>query len=168
MMIKHAYLATVSPRRFLLHRSSAAAQDPHRGRSNRLRCADGRTTVYQAAFFAQFAPRTALDIAKRVPGFTLDLGATQTNQGQVDVRGFAGTAGNVVINGARPSSKAETLDVTLAQSRPSRCSGSSLVRATSSAPTIPARARCSTSHVGQRRLRRQLHRRRPNAGSPAM
>jgi hypothetical protein len=28
-------------------------------------------------------------------------------QGQVDVRGFAGTAGNVVINGARPSSKAE-------------------------------------------------------------
>jgi Outer membrane protein beta-barrel family/TonB-dependent Receptor Plug Domain len=74
-----------------------------------------RTTVYDAAFFAQYAPRTALDIAKRVPGFTLDLGATQTNQGTVDVRGFAGTAGNVVINGARPSSKAETLDVTLAR-----------------------------------------------------
>ena len=29
----------------------------------------------------------------------------------VDVRGFAGTAGNVVINGARPSTKAETLDI---------------------------------------------------------
>jgi len=74
-----------------------------------------RTTVYQAAFFAQFAPRTALDIAQRVPGFTLDLGATQTNLGTVDVRGFAGTAGNVVINGARPSTKAETLDTTLAR-----------------------------------------------------
>lgn len=72
-----------------------------------------RTTVYEAAFFAQYAPRTALDIVQRVPGFSLDLGATQTQQGSVDVRGFAGTAGNVVINGARPSTKAETIDVTL-------------------------------------------------------
>jgi len=74
-----------------------------------------RTTVYQAAFFAQYAPRTALDIVQRVPGFSLDLGATQTQQGNVDVRGFAGTAGNVVINGSRPSTKAETLDVTLSR-----------------------------------------------------
>ena len=73
----------------------------------------GRITIYPAQFFAQYAPRTAYDIVQRVPGFTLDLGATQTNQGAVDVRGFAGTAGNVVINGARPSTKAETLDVTL-------------------------------------------------------
>ncbi len=75
----------------------------------------GRTTVYEAAFFARFAPRTALDIANRVPGFTLDLGSTQNALGSVDVRGFAGTAGNVVINGVRPSSKAETIDVTLAR-----------------------------------------------------
>ncbi|WP_310468300.1 outer membrane beta-barrel protein [Sphingomonas sp.] len=67
-----------------------------------------RTTVYDAAFFAQFSPRTALDIARRVPGFSLDLGNTET-------RGFAGAAGNVVINGARPSSKAETLETTLAR-----------------------------------------------------
>jgi hypothetical protein len=72
-----------------------------------------RTTVYDAAFFAQYAPRTAYDIVQRVPGFQLDLGATQSATGSVDVRGFAGTAGNVVINGARPSTKAETLDVTL-------------------------------------------------------
>ena len=74
-----------------------------------------RTTAYEAAFFAQYAPRTALDIVQRVPGFTLDLGATQTSQGSVDVRGFAGTAGNVVIDGARPSTKAETVDVTLSR-----------------------------------------------------
>ena len=74
-----------------------------------------RTTSYDAAYFAQYAPRTALDIARRVPGFQLDLGATQTDLGQVDVRGFAGTAGNVVFNGARPTSKAETLEVTLAR-----------------------------------------------------
>lgn len=74
-----------------------------------------RTTSYEASYFAQFAPRTALDIARRVPGFTLDLGSTQTDLGQVDVRGFAGTAGNVVFNGARPTSKAESLEVTLAR-----------------------------------------------------
>ncbi|HEU4705249.1 MAG TPA: TonB-dependent receptor [Sphingomicrobium sp.] len=67
-----------------------------------------RTTSYDAAFFARYAPRTALDIALRVPGFTLDLGNS-------DTRGFAGAAGNVVINGARPSSKAESLETTLAR-----------------------------------------------------
>ncbi|MEO5612753.1 MAG: hypothetical protein ABIT68_08410, partial [Sphingomicrobium sp.] len=47
-----------------------------------------RVTTYDAAFFVPFAPRTALDIARRVPGFSLDLGNT-------DTRGFAGAAGNV-------------------------------------------------------------------------
>ncbi len=68
----------------------------------------GRTTSYDAAFFAQYAPRTALDIAQRVPGFNLDLG-------NADIRGFAAAAGNVVINGARPSSKADTLETTLSR-----------------------------------------------------
>ena len=67
-----------------------------------------RTTVYDAAFFAPYAPRNALDIARQVPGFALDLGNLGT-------RGFAGAAGNVVINGARPSSKSETLETTLAR-----------------------------------------------------
>jgi len=65
-----------------------------------------RTTIYNADFFAQYAPRSALDIARRVPGFGLDLGDSE-------IRGFAGAAGNVVINGSRPSSKAETLETTL-------------------------------------------------------
>jgi len=67
-----------------------------------------RTTTYEAEFFTQYAPRTALDIAKRVPGFNLDLGNS-------DIRGFAAAAGNVVINGARPSSKAESLETTLSR-----------------------------------------------------
>ena len=74
-----------------------------------------RVATYEAAYFTQYAPSNALDIARRVPGFQLDLGATQTEMGQVDVRGFAGTAGNVVFNGARPTSKAESLEVTLAR-----------------------------------------------------
>jgi hypothetical protein len=67
-----------------------------------------RTTHYDAAFFAPFAPRSALDIARRVPGFALELGNS-------DIRGFAGAAGNVVFNGARPSSKAESLETLLAR-----------------------------------------------------
>lgn len=67
-----------------------------------------RATSYDAAFFAPFAPRNALDIVQRVPGFALVLGNS-------DIRGFAGAAGNVVVNGARPSSKAESLETLLAQ-----------------------------------------------------
>ena len=62
--------------------------------------------VYEASYFAAFSPATAAQIVEHVPGFTLE---------QVDetVRGFAGTAGNVVINGQRPSSKADTIDTIL-------------------------------------------------------
>lgn len=73
---------------------------------------DGRT-VYEAAYFAQFAPSNALQIVQRVPGFTLELG----NQ---EVRGFGQAAGNVVINGQRPSSKSDTLETILARIPASR------------------------------------------------
>lgn len=73
----------------------------------------GRTNQYEASFFAPFAPRTALDIARQVPGFSLDLGNS-------DVRGFAGAVGNVVINGARPSSKSESLETLLSRIPASR------------------------------------------------
>lgn len=83
-----------------------------------------RTTVYDAAFFAQYAPRTAYDIVERIPGFTLDLGANNNvnggGNGNTDIRGFAGVAGNVVVNGQRPSSKSETLDAYLARIPASR------------------------------------------------
>src|SRR4029079_11425727 len=92
--------------------SAAAAQNAAPAPAPQPTGQAARTTTYDAAFFAQYAPRTALDIAQHVPGFTLDLGNSQSGNGN-DVRGFAGTAGNVVFNGARPSTKAETLDVTL-------------------------------------------------------
>lgn len=76
-----------------------------------------RTNSYDAAFFTQYAPRTALDIVERIPGFTLDLGANNSNSGNgpADIRGFAGVAGNVVINGQRPSTKSEPLDAFLSR-----------------------------------------------------
>lgn len=73
----------------------------------------GRTNQYEASFFAPFAPRTALDIARQVPGFSLDLGDT-------GVRGFAGAVGNVVINGVRPSAKSESLETLLSRIPASR------------------------------------------------
>ncbi|HEY0326795.1 MAG TPA: outer membrane beta-barrel protein [Allosphingosinicella sp.] len=65
-------------------------------------------TVYQVDFFRTYSPANALDIVRRVPGFTLDSGSQ-------DVRGFGGAAGNVVINGARPTSKNDTLETILAR-----------------------------------------------------
>ncbi len=73
----------------------------------------GGRNIYEAAFFAQFAPSNALQIIERVPGFQLD-------EGDTEVRGFAQAAGNVVINGQRPSSKTDTLDVVLSRIPASR------------------------------------------------
>jgi hypothetical protein len=67
-----------------------------------------RVTTYDAAFFTPFAPSTALDIVRRVPGFALILGNN-------DIRGFAGAAGNVVFNGSGPSSKGESLETLLSR-----------------------------------------------------
>ncbi len=72
-----------------------------------------RATTYDAAFFTPFAPTNALDIARRVPGFALD-------EGNNEIRGFAGAAGNVVFNGARPSSKSESLATLLSRIPASR------------------------------------------------
>lgn len=60
------------------------------------------TSAYPASFFTSARPNTAFDMIARLPGFTLDTGAT--------VRGFGGAAGNVLIDGERPSTKADTLD----------------------------------------------------------
>lgn len=56
---------------------------------------------YDADYFAQFSPRTALDMVERVPGFTMSEGEER--------RGFAGAAGNVLIDGAPPAVKSEDI-----------------------------------------------------------
>lgn len=53
--------------------------------------------VFEPAFFARFNPITADDMVRQLPGFTLDEGE--------ELRGFGATAGNVLIDGRRPSSK---------------------------------------------------------------
>jgi len=53
--------------------------------------------AFEPAFFARFAPVTALDMVRQLPGFRIDEGE--------DLRGFGATAGNVLIDGRRTSSK---------------------------------------------------------------
>jgi hypothetical protein len=72
-----------------------------------------RVTTYDQAFFSRFAPRSALDLVRQLPGFAFD-------EGNSEVRGFAGSAGNVVINGARPSAKSDSLSTQLARIPASR------------------------------------------------
>jgi len=52
---------------------------------------------YPASFFNQYQPQNAMDMVNQLPGFNFDRGD--------HARGFGGNAGNVLINGARPTSK---------------------------------------------------------------
>jgi hypothetical protein len=57
--------------------------------------------VYDAAYYAQFRPSTALDMIRETPGFTLeDTGAR---------RGFSGASGNVLVDGEHPIAKSQSL-----------------------------------------------------------
>jgi len=59
-------------------------------------------TSFPASFFTALNAANALDMANHIPGFTLDTGAS--------VRGYEGAAGNVLIDGKRPSSKSDSID----------------------------------------------------------
>ena len=59
-------------------------------------------TVFPVTFFSQYSPQNALDMVERLPGFTFNQGS--------DDRGFGGNAGNVLINGTRPTSKSSGLE----------------------------------------------------------
>ena len=72
----------------------------------------GRRT-YDAAWFAPFAPATALQMVQRVPGFTIE----RIDEG---VRGFAQAAGNVVVNGQRPAAKSDDVETILSRIPASR------------------------------------------------
>jgi outer membrane receptor protein involved in Fe transport len=60
------------------------------------------TTTYVPAFFAESNPNNARDMIGRLPGFTFNGGNSST-------RGFAGSAGNVLIDGTGVSTKSVSL-----------------------------------------------------------
>lgn len=57
--------------------------------------------IFLPSYFNDISPQSAADMVSRIPGFSIDDGE--------DVRGFGGAAGNVLIDGARPTSKNEGL-----------------------------------------------------------
>jgi len=75
---------------------------------------------YAPDFFAAQNPNNALDMVGRLPGFSLDTGDA--------VRGFEGAAGNVLIDGQRPSSKSDALDGILQRIPASRVARIDLIR----------------------------------------
>ena len=57
---------------------------------------------YGPEYFTAMRPANALEMVQRLPGFTLDTGSA--------VRGYEGAAGNVLVDGQRPTSKTDSLD----------------------------------------------------------
>jgi outer membrane receptor protein involved in Fe transport len=76
--------------------------------------------VYERAFFDAYQPNSAYDLIMRLPGFAFDGGA--------NVRGFDGAAGNVLIDGQRPSSKSDRLQDVLARLPASQVARVELIR----------------------------------------
>src|SRR5260221_9703445 len=98
-------------------------------------------TPYAPSFFAGVQPSTALDMVQRLPGFTLDTGS--------NVRGFAGAAGNVLIDGARPASKDDPLDEILKRIPASQAERIDVIRG--GAPGIDMQGKTVIANVIPRR-----------------
>ena len=92
---------------------------------------------YPAAFFAPMQPNTALDMINRLPGFAFDSGA--------QVRGFSGAAGNVLIDGGRPTSKDDDLGAILQRIPASQVDHIDLIRG--GAPGIDMHGRTVLANV---------------------
>lgn len=69
----------------------------------------GAGRVFEPAYFAQYAPRNALDMVLRLPGFAISGG---NDQGQ---RGLGQATQNVIVNSERLSSKSDSVEDQLAR-----------------------------------------------------
>ncbi|HEY2658904.1 MAG TPA: TonB-dependent receptor plug domain-containing protein [Caulobacteraceae bacterium] len=92
---------------------------------------------YPAEFFAAARPATAYDMIQRLPGFTFDAGA--------QVRGFAGAAGNVLIDGERPTSKQDDLQQVLKRLSASQVARIDIIRG--GAPGIDMQGRTLIANI---------------------
>ena len=102
---------------FSLIAGVASAQAP----ASALPATDPNVTPYAPAWFDEYRPVTALDMIGRIPGFQFDGGAS--------ARGFAGTAGNVLIDGERPPTRSDALSTVLSRIPASQVLRIDIVRA---------------------------------------
>jgi outer membrane receptor protein involved in Fe transport len=75
--------------------------------------AESQVVTYEPDFFNRYDPVTALDMVRQIPGFKLESRSQFGNS--PDVRGFGAAAGNILINGKRPSTKSDSMDSLLAR-----------------------------------------------------
>ena len=73
---------------------AAVIVDPLRAADSIAASAEGTPLRYGADWYRSFAPRTALDMVRQTPGFSLDEGEVR--------RGLSGAVGNVLVDGRRP------------------------------------------------------------------
>jgi hypothetical protein len=85
----------------------------------------GPDPVYPADFYKPFQPQSALDMLERTPGFLLSEGTS--------VRGFGNAAGNVLIDGQRPTVKGGGITEVLRRIAASRVDRVVLLRGTDAA-----------------------------------
>lgn len=72
--------------------------------------------VYMPTDFARFAPRNALDMLNRVPGFAIEQQRTgESRRREAQQRGLGQASENILINGERLSSKADSVADQLAR-----------------------------------------------------
>lgn len=96
---------------------------------------------YTPDFFSQAQPQTALDMVQRVPGFAIASASS--------VRGYSGSAGNVLIDGKQPVTKTEALTDILSRIQASSVERIDLIRG--SAPGIDMAGRAVVVNVIRRR-----------------
>ena len=118
--------------------TAASAQDATKTTEAAKAAAPDQSTVsYPYSFFAAQQPNTAMDMIMRVPGFTFDDGSS--------VRGFAGAAGNVLINGQRPASKSDDLNSILIRTPASQVERIDVIRG--GAPGIDMQGKAVVANV---------------------
>lgn len=115
-MTKTILLATTA---LFLGAGAAAAQTPPTAAPQAESGQQG-VLVFTPDFFADQRPNTALDMVNRVPGFSVVDGDGS--------RGFEGSVGNVLVNGARPASKNDTGSAVLSRTLASQVERIELVR----------------------------------------
>jgi hypothetical protein len=104
----------------------------------------GHTVIsYPASFFASMGVDTAYNMVLRVPGFVFDDGS--------NLRGFASSAGNVLIDGQRPASKTDDLAGILTRLPASKIERIDLIRG--GAPGIDMQGKTIIANITRKKER---------------
>ena len=135
------WLATASAGA-LLSGTAWAQEAPHTGAHGAVPAVETGVIPYSVEFFAAARPNTAFDMIQRLPGFAFDGGD--------NARGFAGNAGNVLIDGERPTIKSESLSDVLTRIPASQVERIDLIRG--GAPGVDMQGRTVVANVIRKRV----------------